>query len=64
MSNADRETREWIEELVAPIRNDLLSGAAEIVLQAIVVFKTILSSKRVSNSEQLIEILKLTGGKL
>jgi len=42
MSKSDAE---WISELVAPIKEDLLSGAAELALRAIVVFQTIFTEK-------------------
>jgi len=50
MSKSDAE---WISELVAPIKEDLLSGAAELALRAIVVFQTILSDKASEKPEQV-----------
>lgn len=58
------ENQNWIERLVIPIRNDLLSGAAEITLQAIVVLKNILSVDKCKNPTELGELLKFAGDKL
>lgn len=64
VSDNTNENEKFIERLVAPIRNDLLSGAAEIALQAIVVFKTVLSFNQNTEVKELRENLKLTGLKL
>lgn len=57
------ETEKWIEQLIAPIGNDLLSGAAEIALQAISVFQSILSSVNTDKPEELRQVLKFTSQK-
>jgi translation initiation factor eIF-2B subunit delta len=64
VSDKTSENEKWIEHLIIPIRNDLLSGAAEIALQAIVVFKSILSSDRTVDIQELRKNLKLAGLKL
>ncbi len=64
LSDNIRENEKWIENLIIPIRNDLLSGAAEIALQAIVVFKNILSYDQIVSTNELRERLKLSSCKL
>jgi translation initiation factor eIF-2B subunit delta len=50
-SNGNSERKKLTEQLVAPIGNDLLSGAAEIALRGITVFKSILSTANSSSDE-------------
>ncbi len=51
---------EWILELVGPIKEDLLSGAAELALRAIVVFQTIMSEKSSESPARLTELITET----
>ncbi len=51
---------EWILELVGPIKEDLLSGAAELALRAIVVFQTIMTEKSSESKERLKDLLAET----
>lgn len=55
--NSEREI--WIKELISPIGNDLLSGAAELALQAINIFQSILSTASTNKPEELRQELKL-----
>jgi len=57
MSQSDTE---WISELVGPIIEDLLSGAAELALRAIVVFQTIMSEKASLPPEEMRALLQET----
>lgn len=50
MSKADSD---WILELVKPIKEDLLSGAAELALRTIAVFQTILTEKSKESPDQI-----------
>ncbi len=59
----DSEREKGIEQLIAPIGNDLLSGAAEIALQAISLFQSILSSVD-TNTDQLKHDLEFASAKL
>lgn len=43
----------WIGDLVKPIEEDLLSGAAELALRAIIIFQTIMKEKKASPPESL-----------
>lgn len=43
MSNSSEK---WIKDLVKPIEEDLLSGAAELALRAIIIFQTIMKEKK------------------
>ncbi len=60
--NSEREKD--IEQLIAPIGNDLLSGAAEIALQGISLFQTILSSSKTTNADQLRHDIQFASQKL
>jgi translation initiation factor 2B subunit (eIF-2B alpha/beta/delta family) len=64
VSNKQNANKEWIDKLVEPIRNDTLSGAAEIALQAIVVFKSIINHEQSIDASILKENLNLTSQKL
>ena len=45
MDSAKSSEREkFIQQLITPLSNDLLSGSAEIALQAITIFHSIISS--------------------
>lgn len=57
MSQSDSE---WISELVRPIIEDLLSGAAELALRAIVVFQTIMSEKATVAPDEMRALLQET----
>ncbi len=50
MSKSDAE---WISELTKPIVDDLLSGAAELALRAIVVFQTIMSERASASADEM-----------
>ncbi len=54
--NSEREV--WIKGLISPIGNDFLSGAAELALQAINIFQSILSSTATTSPKELREELK------
>ena len=47
----------WIKNLVKPIEDDLLSGAAELALRAIIIFQTIMKEKSGDSPEKLREYL-------
>ncbi len=64
VSERNTEKEKWIKQLLSPITNDLLSGAAELALQAITVFQTILSSADNEEPELLREELKFTAHEL
>lgn len=49
---------EWICDLVKPIKEDLLSGAAELALRAIVVFQTIMNEKAGRKPEEVRALLQ------
>jgi translation initiation factor eIF-2B subunit delta len=53
-----------IEQLIVPIGDDLLSGAAEIALQGITVFKSILSGADINKPDQLKADLEFASLKL
>lgn len=54
MENSEHER---IAELVKPIREDLLSGAAELALRAIIVFQTVMTEKENESHEEFRNIL-------
>lgn len=54
MENSEHER---IAELVKPIREDLLSGAAELALRAIIVFQTVMTEKENESHEEFRDIL-------
>ena len=43
----------WIRDLVKPIEEDLMSGAAELALRAIIIFQTIMKEKKAEKPEVL-----------
>lgn len=49
-----------IAELVEPIQNDLLSGAAELALRAISIFQMVLSESEADSEDELRAVLKAT----
>lgn len=51
------KTREEFEAMVAPIRDDLMSGAAEIALQAITIFRTVIAESETQDVNKLKETL-------
>ncbi|MGH9553873.1 MAG: translation initiation factor eIF-2B [Terriglobales bacterium] len=51
---------EQLPELIKPIRDDLLSGAAEIALRAITIFQTVMNDPAVTSTEKLRERLVAT----
>ncbi len=64
VSDKNIEKEKWIKQLLSPIREDLLSGAAELALQAIVVFQTVLGSSNTDDVSALKEELRLTAQEL
>jgi len=64
VSNKSHERETWIKQLVNPIRNDLLSGAAELALQAINIFQSILSSSDNTQVDSLREDLRFAATEL
>ena len=54
MGNVDKT---WIKNLIKPIEDDLMSGAAELALRAIIIFQTITSDKKNESPEILRENL-------
>jgi translation initiation factor eIF-2B subunit delta len=60
--NSERENS--IEQLIAPIGNDLLSGAAEIALQGITVLQSIISSADNTTPDELKQDIEFTSQKL
>lgn len=53
-----------ISELVKPIKEDLLSGAAELALRAIVIFQTVLADHQNEEPEKLRDLLRQTAREL
>ncbi len=53
-----------IKELITPIKEDLLSGAAELALRAIVVFQTVMADKQNEDPEKLRSLLQETAREL
>lgn len=64
VSDKNTEKEKWIEQLLNPISNDTLSGAAELALQSIVVFQTVLSSSNTKEVTEIREDLRLVACKL
>jgi translation initiation factor 2B subunit (eIF-2B alpha/beta/delta family) len=54
------KTREELEAMVAPIRDDLMSGAAEIALQAITIFRSVLAESQTDDVKKLKQLLAET----
>ena len=55
-----KSERDWISGLIAPIKDDLLSGAAELALRAITVFQTVMTERESQGAEALKNSLTLT----
>ena len=64
VSDKNFDVNKWLDQLVAPIGDDLLSGAAEIALQAIVLYKTVLASPHNFTSDEMKKCLEELGRKL
>jgi len=63
-SNRNSAREKLIEQLIAPIGNDLLSGAAEIALQGITVLQSIISAADTINPYELKQDIEFASRKL
>lgn len=56
--------KKWIKNLVKPIEDDLLSGAAELALRAIIIFQSMMSEKKDESPEVMRSLLSETSQEL